>query len=275
MSGDQKPEQNEHGSLSMDPRLSSAWTRIENLEQELVEQAEARADLVHLVSHELRTPITVISGFSRLLESEQHGVLNDEQRRFVREGLRACRRLDEFVEDLIESRPDEKTPFAVILRPGDLHETIEGQLESLLPMLEGRGAKVVIELRAAISKTQFDDRRIEQVVNNLMTNAIRYGCASGVIRVGTIDTSIGNAPAIAVSVEDEGPGIPVEDRERLFAPFVRGTKVGISRGLGIGLAICRRIIEAHHGQIYVEDGAQGGARFVFVLPRTRCADGEE
>lgn len=253
-------------------RLSDAWTRIETLEGQLAEQAKARAELVHLVSHELRTPITVISGFARLLESERHGDLNDEQRRFVGEGLRACRRLNEFVEDLMEAQVDADTPFAVKPSRGDLHETIEAQLESLLPVLEERGTKVEIALRATEPEMDFDDRRIEQVVSNLMTNAIRYSCASGVIRVETFDTEIDRTRAIAVAVEDDGPGIPVEDRERLFAPFVRGTPVGDDLGLGIGLAICRRIVEAHFGKIYVEEGAEGGARFVFILPRACCAD---
>jgi len=272
-----------YGELQPLRTLEEACTRIGELEARLARQAQARAELVHLVCHELRTPITVISGFSRLLESEAPGPLNDEQHRFVREGLKACRRLDQFVGDLLEARPDAQTPFEVVAVEADLHETIEGQLESLAPLFDERGIKVEASLRAEESRFAFDTRRIEQVITNLMTNAIRYGRVSGVIRLGTRSRElvIEGAPhsCVEVSVEDDGPGIPEADRERLFAPYVRGEvrdgSPESTAGLGIGLAICRRVIDAHGGRIWVEAGESGGARFVFSLPRRHCAGGEE
>ena len=259
--------------------LTQARARIRELEDRLAGQARVRAELVNLVCHELRTPITVISGFARLLEKEVPGKLNDEQHRFVKEALKACRRLDQFVGDLLEAGPDASTPFEVEVADAGLHETIEGQLESLAPLLEERGLKVEASLRSDAPTLRFDARRIEQVIANLMTNAIRYGCASGVIRLQT--RSRERVPGessqgwIEVSVEDDGPGIPESDRERLFAPYVRGETREKTAGLGIGLAISRRIIDAHGGRIWVEAGELGGARFVFILPRTRCAGGGE
>lgn len=245
--------------------LEEARDRIAALESRLADQARERAELIHLVSHEFRTPITVISGFGRLLQSEGHGSLNDEQRRFVGESLKAVRRLDEFVGDLLEARVDAPTPFDIEPAPADLHEVIEAQLEALVPMLEERGTKVEMWPRAPDPEFDFDTRRIEQVMTNLLTNAIRYGRAAGVIRVAT-RAAEDEPDWILVTVEDDGPGIPVEDRERLFAPYVRGCSTGEIRGLGIGLALCRRIIEAHGGRIHVEEGELGGASFVFGLP---------
>ena len=121
-------------------------------------------------------------------------------------------------------------------------------------------------LRASHSTFAFDARRIEQVVTNLLTNAIRHGRASGVVRIETVDIELEGDRAIQVSVEDDGPGIPPEDRERLFAPYVRGVDTDAVRGLGIGLALCRRIVEAHAGRLHVEEGELSGARFVFGLP---------
>ena len=257
-------------------RLEASESRVASLEAELSDHARRRAELIHLVSHELRTPITVIGGFARLLQSEGHGSLNEEQHRFVSEGLKACRRLDDFVSDLLEARMDSETPFVVEPVLGDLHETIESGLESLMPVLEDRGMKVELILRASDSRVLFDERRISQVVTNLMTNAIRYGSPSGMVRVATADsTGPAGRGAIEVAVEDDGPGIPTADRERLFAPFVRGEGTEETDGLGIGLAICRRIIDAHSGQIRVEAGSLGGARFIFELPRAFAADGKD
>lgn len=262
------------GSARMDPRmpgasdiasLEEARDRIAALEAQLDDQARERAELIHLVSHEFRTPITVISGFGRLLRNEGHGPLNEDQRRFVDESLKACRRLDDFVGDLLEARADRTTPFEITPAPADLHEVIESLLEALVPMLEERGMKVEMRLRASAPVMSLDARRIEQVMTNLMTNAIRYGRPAGVIRIATVDATDGSG-CTRVCVEDDGPGIRPEDRDRLFAPYVRGGESGEVRGLGIGLALCRRIIDAHGGRIHVEQGELGGARFVFELP---------
>ena len=109
------------------------------------------------------------------------------------------------------------------------------------------------------------DPRHQQVVTNLMMTAIRYGRPSGVIRIASEDVTEGRRLA-RVSVEDDGPGIRPADRERLFAPYVRGGDRGEVPGLGIGLALCRRIVDAHGGRIHVEEGELGGACFVFELP---------
>jgi signal transduction histidine kinase len=252
--------------------------RIEELESLLSGQARARCELVHMVSHELRTPITVISGFARLIQDGNHGELNSEQRRFADEILKACGRLDNFVGDLLEASPDLDTPFSVEPVSADLHETLEAQFESLAPILEEHGVKVEARLRASPSKLAFDTRRIEQVVTNLLTNAIRYGRNAGVIRIATTLVPQGDGSAVRdffeVSVEDDGPGIPEADRERLFEPYVRGQIAEEKSGLGIGLAISQRIIHAHGGRIWVEASEFGGARFVFSLPREVIADGE-
>ena len=242
--------------------------RIVSLEAQLAGHARQRAELVHLVSHELRTPITVISGFCRLLREESHGALGEDQRRFVGEILRACLRLDGLVGDLLDAGTDAETPFTVVPQPADLHELLTGQLEALAPLLEERGMKLEAPLRAQRTAFAFDAVRIEQVVTNLMSNALRYGRPSGVIRLSTADLPAdAERPArVEVAVEDDGPGIPEADRERLFAPYVRGDSGADTAGLGIGLSIARRIVEAHRGRIRVEEGALGGARFCFELP---------
>ena len=246
--------------------LDEALTRVAALEAKLACQARARTELVHLVSHELRTPITVISGFGRLLQNEAHGSLNNEQTHYIDQSLKACRRLDRFVVDLLEAQPESGTPLSIEIAEANLHTLIRARLESLAPLLDERGIKVEFDLSARVFRLPFDERRIEQVITNLMSNAIRYGRQQGVIRIATSSMRVETDGAIDVSIEDDGPGIPVEDREHLFAPYVRGEGHSDCEGLGIGLAICRRIIASHGGLIRVESGALGGARFVFSLP---------
>jgi signal transduction histidine kinase len=115
-----------------------------------------------------------------------------------------------------------------------------------------------------------DERRVEQVITNLMANAIRHARTGGVIRVETGDRCDAGAARVEVSIEDDGEGVAQADRERIFEPYVRG--VDQPAGLGIGLTLCRRIMEAHGGSIRVENSALGGARFVLDWSRTAAVE---
>ncbi len=270
--GDEHEECSEVSTL--EAGLAAAQARIASLEFAVSSQARERADLINLVSHELRTPITVISGFSRLLQDPAHGPLNESQDHFVAETLKACRRLDLFVDDLLEACPESGTPLSIVIEEADLEATIRSIFESLAPLLAERGLHVDFDLDPSICAFPFDARRIEQVVTNILTNAIRYGRAGGRIRVAVAAVDEGAARFVRVSVEDDGPGIPPENRIRIFEPYVRGEGHADCAGLGIGLAICDRIVASHGGTIGVEDGSLGGARFVFSLPVARCVPKE-
>ena len=272
--GGANPRTDERDSTRLSHERDEALSRVAALEARLANQARERAELVHLVSHELRTPITVISGFGRLLQNEAHGSLNKEQTHYIDQSLKACQRLDQFVVDLLEARPETGTPLSVELAESDLHGLIRARLESLAPLLDEREIEVELELNARDFRLPFDERRIEQVITNLMSNALRYGRLRGTIRISTTSVNDASASAIEVAVEDDGPGIPISDREHLFEPYVRGEGQKDCEGLGIGLAICRRIIASHGGVIRVESGALGGARFVFSLPMPLDADSE-
>lgn len=250
----------------LEQALEEARARVARLEAMLAEQAHARADLVHLVSHELRTPITIISGFGRLLLNESQGSLGPEQHRYVEQSLKACRKLDRFVGDLLEASPESGTPLAIERREADLSETIRALLESLTPVLEEREQRIETRL-GVLPRLFFDPGRIEQVLTNLLSNAVRYGRDGGTIRIrAELASEPAGADFVRVCVEDDGPGIPEADRERLFEPYVRGEEGSRCAGLGIGLAICRRIIVSHGGTIRVAPADLGGARFVFTLP---------
>jgi NtrC-family two-component system sensor histidine kinase KinB len=150
-----------------------------------------------------------------------------------------------------------------------LNATIEGVLAFLRPLFDERSQTLEFDLDPAAARARFDPMRVEQVLTNLIGNALKHGRPGGVIRVSS--RAIENAPAaggpfVEVAVIDDGPGIPAEDRERIFEPYVRGGGGGRAGGLGLGLAICRRIVEAHGGAILVTSAPGGGSRFSFTLP---------
>lgn len=273
-----------NGAQSLERTLSAAREEIAALEARLATEARSRVELIHLVSHELRTPITVISGFARLLQGESAGKLGPEQRRYVEECLAACRRLDRLVGDLLAASSDSSQSISIEPRAMDLDAGLRSLLESLEPLLAERGQRVETRWGGA-RRVELDPGRIEQVMTNLLRNAVRHGRAGGRIRVATELVALeeanechtergfgaegrrGGESSVRISVEDDGPGILEADRERILQAYVRGPTNGDHGGLGIGLAICRRIILAHGGTISVGSSRQlGGARFSVVLP---------
>jgi signal transduction histidine kinase len=248
-------------------RQREAEAEAAGLRERLAAERRLREDLVRNVGHELRTPLAVIAGFNKLLLSERVGPLTAEQRRFVGECARACARLDAFILQLIEAEGEPPGERELELQEGSLAEVIERVLLFLRPLLEERGLRIELRLDPAAEHARFHALRLEQVLTNLVGNALRYGARGGRIELATrwLESVSADGGWIEVSVSDDGPGVPLADRERIFEPWVRGRERR-DAGLGLGLAICKRIVEAHGGSIGVGDAPGGGSRFHFTLP---------
>ena len=238
---------------------------VEALRDRLESERAEREDLLAVVSHELRTPITVIGGYLRLLMSEEAGRLDPEQRRYLEECQRSVARLDAFVERVVEgSRPGlQGEVLEVACAP--LAPVIEEVAGSLEPLLEERRTSLALSLHPGL-EARFDRSAVERVLLNLLGNAIRYAGDAGGIEVTTSVVERSLRSFVEVAVSDQGPGVAPADRERIFEPYVQAAPAGLRRGLGLGLAICRRLVEAHGGAIDVEDAPAGGSRFFFTLP---------
>jgi len=220
-----------------------------------------------VVSHELRTPVTVIRGYNRLLLSGEVGELNDEQQRFLEESAKSCERLDNFIENLLEASRESKGDEVLEIGVGELRPLIDGVIRSLAPLLEGNGIEVRIDVDPEARRARFDPMRLEQILTNLIGNAIRHGGAGGRIEIETrrCPEEPGEPPRVEIRVGDDGPGIAAEDRERIFRPYVQAGERGQAGGLGLGLAICRRLVDAHGGRIDVVDRPGRGSCFRFTL----------
>jgi signal transduction histidine kinase len=219
-----------------------------------------RDEMIDVLSHELRTPVTVISGLHTLLLSEELGPLTPDQRRSLEEAARSCRWLDRLITDL--AGVAEGAPVEVDPSPGSLGSLVEEVVRSQRPLLSDAGLEVEVSFASGADRASFDPMRIEQVMTNLLGNAIRHAPAGSVLRVKARTKGDGR---VEVAVRDAGPGVGPEDRERIFRPYARGS--GASGGsLGLGLAIARRIVEAHGGTLDYRPDEDGGSQFVFTLP---------
>lgn len=259
--------------LRMSRELHDANRDLASLRERLAQAASEREELLDVVSHELRTPVTVISGYNQLLLSPNVGDLSERQRAFVAESAKSCRRLDAFIENLLEASRDGVLEASIEVAVHSLGTTIDGVVRFLRPLIDEAGLRVELEIDPAADRASFDTTRVEQVLTNLLSNAIRYSKSEATIGIATRGLEAAGHAFVEVSVADQGPGIAGGERDRIFEPYVRGADGDTAGGMGLGLAICKRIVEAHGGAIVVTDAPGGGSRFSFTLPA--ADDGRE
>jgi signal transduction histidine kinase len=253
------PEADPHESQVAPPRETS----LESVRREF---SQDRDELIALLSHELRTPLTVISGYSKLLLSGRVGDLSDEQRRYLEESRNSCQRLNEFVLDLLDASHDPSHAIALRLEDRPVEPAIRAVIEFFLPLLEEKNLAVEIDAQTELSLGRFDPVRIGQVLTNLLGNAVKYTKSGSEINVSVREVLKAERPMIEIAMTDDGPGIALDDSQRIFEPYVRSTGDRRPGGVGLGLAICRRILTAHGGEIWVENAPGRGSRFAFLLP---------
>jgi signal transduction histidine kinase len=225
---------------------------FEQANRELSRKNEELEQFVHTVSHDLKSPMVTISGFVGHIAADAQAIGHTGILDAARRVDRACVRLRETLDDLLELSRAGRT----VHQPErlDVRALLDRVLEPYAGTLAERGVRLTIA--AELPTVEADPLRLAEVFDNLISNALRYGStsASPTLRIGA-QRLAGEARFF---VEDDGPGIPAEFHERVFGLFVR---LSVEReGSGVGLAIARRIVEAHGGRIWVESPPAGRAR---------------
>jgi signal transduction histidine kinase len=265
------------GEIGVLKQAFNSMTRaLEASRLELVEQnerlrasEEAKSDLISMISHELRTPLSSVLGFTTLLL--QRDFPPEERRHYLEIVDTEARRLAALAEDFLDVRLLEEGRLELEVRPVDLVELVRRQTQ--LFFAHERTHELVLDVPDQRVVVTADSDRIAQVVANLLSNAIKYspdGCQ--------VHVALRRRPGwIRISVSDEGVGIPREHQERIFEKFFRGgaPAAGIP-GTGLGLAVTRRIVEAHGGTIAFTSEEGTGSTFWVDLPlepaRARAGD---
>ncbi|HTE44676.1 MAG TPA: HAMP domain-containing sensor histidine kinase, partial [Gemmatimonadaceae bacterium] len=229
------------------------------------ELARLRTEFVSGVSHELRTPLAQIRWFAELLHM---GKLRSEDERVRSAGIidQEARRLTYLVENVLNFSRSEKGTNRISPSPADLDHEIADALELFAPLARARKMSVASTLHAN-GVVSVDRDALRQMLLNLLDNAVKYGPQGQTITVGS---EIAGDRA-RIWVEDEGPGIPHDDRHRVWEPYVRLNRETESAtgGSGIGLAVVRELVTLHGGRTRVEGAPGGGARVVIELPLTQ------
>jgi len=243
-------------------QLGSAIQRLELIEN-LQEALRIKDEMLQNVSHELRTPLTMLIGYSELMKTGMLGELNGRQKKAVEVMNRHAHRLHFMVERLIlmqmlRDRGVEKIPVRL---DAWMSEVIQGWRHRM----RDAGFTLEYEVEADVPEIRADPDLLEEVIENLLDNAMKFSPEGGAIRV-TLRQAEGEA---LISVSDDGIGIPSDKLDKVFDRFYQVSQGPARRfgGLGIGLALCKEIVEGHGGRIWAESEGPGrGATFHVALP---------
>jgi two-component system phosphate regulon sensor histidine kinase PhoR len=242
------------------PGLVERWLRVNAAA--ITNAAGQREEFVANVSHELRTPLSLIKGY---VETLLDGAKDNPEvaERFLKIIERNANRLDLLIQDLLTISALESGRMKLELSPVDLRALTDKVLTFLHAKAENKNVTLLNELPAFTVNA--DANRLDQVLANLVDNAIKYGRAEGTVIIGGKKLDDG---ALEIFVRDNGPGIPPEALDRVFERFYRVDKAR-SRdqgGTGLGLAIVKHMIQAHGGEVRCESELGKGATFFFTLP---------
>ena len=233
---------------------------------------QMKSEFVSLVSHELRTPLTSIKGFISLILDGKTGAINQKQQESLGRALRQSERLAELINDLLDISRIEAGRIEMKREQLQIDAIAERRIEELRPQADEKAISLLLKTPSILPAMIGDADRIGQVFINLIGNAIKYTPDNGNVTVKISQSSQNGNPerdGFHVEVVDTGPGIPAEERERVFDKFRQLGSVQTRQqgGSGLGLSIAAGIVEAHGGKLWVDTGDNGqGSNFQFFIP---------
>jgi signal transduction histidine kinase len=248
-----------------------------------------RSNFLARALHDFRAPLTALHGYCGLLAQAKLGAVTPEQQRLLERMLCSTKRLTRLAEatlELLGQGRFEKTPKRL---PGDIEETIIQSLHDVAPLLQEKSLDVRTCLEPPDGALSFETEQIQQVLVNLLENSCKFAPKNGSIeihgygvlmegrkRTRPTSASTSSVCGYQVDIHDSGPGVPAHLTERIFEQYVSCSSGSDRSGGGLGLAICKAIVTAHHGTIWATPSEKGG-RFSFVLPldQQMNIDGEE
>ncbi|OGS01865.1 MAG: hypothetical protein A3G41_02745 [Elusimicrobia bacterium RIFCSPLOWO2_12_FULL_59_9] len=239
------------------------YKRLAHTAEELKRLNRVKDDFLSTVSHELKTPLTTIKGFIAILLMEEAGNLNDQQKQFLKMVTGSVGRLEALISDLLDIAKLEGG-VAMETEPVSLIELAKACVESLSVRAGQKNIKLEGEFPSSMPVVLADQQWISQVIDNLISNAIKFTPEGGRVTVSVQD----KGGLALVCVQDTGVGIKEEERQNLFHKFYRAPSHAAMNvpGTGLGLAITKSVVEKHGGNIWVESTKGEGSKFYFVLP---------
>jgi len=234
------------------------------LYQELGDLNQLKNKFIGIVAHDLRSPIAVIKGYIGLFLGDFLGDIPNKQREFLTNMDRVCENMLNLINDLLDISSIESGKLELEMKEVALEEYLREYYSFNSLLAKAKSIEFKLDIESDLHKVIIDPERINQVITNLVTNAIKFSFPGNsiVLRAKVVDNEV------QISVQDEGQGIPEDQISRIFHEFsdVRSKGTAGEKSTGLGLAIVKRIVSAHNGRVWVESKVDEGSTFTFSLP---------
>src|ERR1700730_17087833 len=259
----------------------------ENLLQdykELRERSQRTTNALASAAHDLKTPLSILNGYVEVLHSEKLGPLNDRQREILRDMRSSGKRLQQFIQDFLTFSALETGGLHMQFEPGNVNECLSEMSHLWSNRFQQKGLALYFLANDKLPIFPFDTPKLERVISNLLENSFKFTPTSGTVwlhaephmwerRAAAQPSSaerrrqnVAQPNSVKVSVSDTGPGIPAEYHLEVFDDFFRLPSTEVHEGMGLGLAIARRLVQGMGGKIWVESDAGAGCKFSFLIP---------
>ena len=248
--------------LGPDADIVGAVTVLENITA-FKQLDQMKSDFVNMVAHELRSPLVAIRQLNGVILDGLAGPLGEKQTEFINRGVKKIDALLELINDLLDVAKIEAGKYVQHLVPTDIGKIIKDLVALLEPRAKNQGIDLSFSLKD-MKPVQSDPKNMEEIFNNLISNAINYSPEGGAVTV----TAQGLGEYMEIKVKDTGIGISPEELPKIFDKFyrVKSPKTRDVTGTGLGLAIVKGVVDAHHGTIEVESVVEQGTTFRILLP---------
>ncbi|MCP4756768.1 MAG: PAS domain S-box protein [Proteobacteria bacterium] len=255
----------------LERRVEERTIELKRAKEEAEQANSIKSEFLANISHELRNPMHHILSYSRFGVEKIAKVNKEKLLHYFTQIKTSGDRLMVLLNDLLDLSKMEAGKEEYEFGKNDVRDIVDEAVSELQKTLVEK--KLILELEEPkfVTQVQCDSYKIGQVVRNLLSNAMRYSAEQGNIEVSFAKTAIcadkERIPALKVVVSDQGVGIPEDELESIFDKFIQSSKTKTGAGgTGLGLTICREIVNAHQGKIWAENNSEGGATFAFVLP---------
>ena len=257
------PNRDEIGRLAA--RVNSTSDELKRVYRELEVASEHKSQFLATMSHELRTPLNAIIGFSEVLHEQMFGELNERQLAYVHDVLEAGKHLLSLINDVLDLAKIEAGRMELELSPVAIPEILRSAVSMLSERAGRDGIALALETEPDEITITADERRVRQIVFNLVSNAVKFTPSGGHVDV----SAIAQDGSVEIAVADTGPGIRPEELEKIFEEFEQATDGRQVEGTGLGLPLSRKLVELHGGRLWVESEPGKGSTFRFTLPLRR------
>jgi signal transduction histidine kinase len=288
--GDSGHDSIKHDSISHDSARHDSAQDVPSPENLLQEYNDLRAryqrttNALGSAAHDLKTPLSILNGYVDLLHSEKLGPLSERQKEVLRDMQASGKRLEQFIQDFLTFSALETGGLRMQFEQGNINDCLSGVCKLWSNRFQEKGIALYFLANEKLPPFSFDWPKLERVISNLLENAFKFTPQSGTVwlhaepymwdrRAAAVPSgaerrrqNVTQPNAVKVSVSDTGPGIPPEFHLEVFDDFFRLPGTEGKEGVGLGLAIARRLVQGMGGKIWVESDPGAGCKFSFLLP---------